>query len=82
MHSIQTPQTETLTNVLGSSARGDFARIVSPLGTKPQTLGVYNYVRKAEDPPAIVYASPQRHNHAFYSRGFGKTWVLKKAEEK
>ena len=72
---------ETLTDVLGRSGRGDFARIISPLGTKPQTLGVYNYIRKSDDPPAIVYAGPLRHNHAFYSRGIGKTWILKTAED-
>ena len=30
----------TLTDVLGQSGRNDFARIICPLGTKPQTLGV------------------------------------------
>lgn len=68
---------ETLINILGSSKRDDFARIICPLGTKPQTLGVYNYIRESNDPPAIVYAGPLRHNHAFYSKGIGKTWMLK-----
>lgn len=69
----------TLTDVLGGSGRGGFARIICPLGTKPQTLGIYDYVRKADDPPAIVYAGPLRHNHAFFSTGIGPTWVLKTA---
>ncbi len=68
-----------LAEVLGRSGRDDFARIVCPLGTKPQTLGIYDYVRKTDDPPAIVYAGPLRHNHTFYSRGVGETWVLKTA---
>ena len=68
-----------LAEVLGGSGRDDFARIVCPLGTKPQTLGIYDYVRKTDDPPAIVYAGPLRHNHTFYSRGIGETWVLKTA---
>ena len=68
-----------LAEVLGRSGRGDFARIVCPLGTKPQTLGIYDYVRKTDDPPAIVYAGPLRHNHMFYSKGLGETWVLKTA---
>ena len=72
----------TLTKVLGQSGRDDFARIICPLGTKPQTLGVYNYVRKTDDPPAIVYAGPLRHNHAFFSRGLGETWILKTPEDK
>ena len=72
----------TLTNVLGQSRRDDFARIICPLGTKPQTLGVYSYIRESDDPPAIVYAGPLRHNHAFYSRGLGETWMLKTADNK
>ena len=56
--------------------RSDHARIVCPLGTKPQALGVFLYTMNAIDPPAIIYAGPLRHNHAFYSHGIGKTWVL------
>ena len=67
----------TLADVLGGSQRDDFAKIVCPLGTNPQTLGIYDYVRQADDPPAIVYAGPLRHNHTFYSTGFGETWVLR-----
>lgn len=76
--------TETLIDILGESKsrRDDFARIICPLGTKPQTLGVYNYIRESDDPPAIVYAGPLRHNHAFFSRGLGKTWILKTADDK
>ena len=70
-----------LAGALGWSERDDFARIVCPLGTKPQTLGVYDYVRKTDDPPAIVYAGPLRHNHTFYSKGLGQTWVLKTASD-
>jgi len=70
-----------LAGVLGWSERDDFARIVCPLGTKPQTLGVYDYLRKTDDPPAIVYAGPLRHNHTFYSKGLGQTWVLKTASD-
>lgn len=74
--------TATLTNVFGRSARDDFARIICPLGTKPQTLGVYSYTRKSDDPPAIIYAAPLRHNHAFFSKGLGDTWMLKTAYDK
>lgn len=68
-----------LSVVLQGGERGNVAKIVCPLGTKPQALGLYNFVRKAVDPPAIVYASPLRHNHGFYSRGVGPTWLLKEA---
>ena len=70
----------TLANALGQTGRSEFARIVCPLGTKPQTLGVYNYIRNADDSPAVVYAGPLRHNHSYYSRGLGETWMLKVAD--
>lgn len=70
----------TLAEVFRASGRSGVARIVCPLGTKPQTLGIYDYVRQADDPPAIVYAGPLRHNHTFYSTGCGETWVLKAAD--
>ena len=67
--------------VLGDGrARGDYAKIVCPLGTKPQTLGVYSYVRQCADPPAVVYAGPLRYNHDFFSHGDGPTWILKRSE--
>ena len=58
--------------------RMSHGKLISPLGTKPQTLGVYMYARNLEDPPGIVYASPLRHNHDFYSEGIGNTWLLKR----
>jgi hypothetical protein len=71
---------QALVKIFGDeSKRGQHAKIVCPLGTKPQTLGIYSYVRTCSDPPAIVYASPLRHNHEFFSHGFGSTWVLKQA---
>ena len=72
----------TLADLCGRSQRGDFANIVCPLGTKPQTLGVYSYIRTTDDPAAIVYAGPLRHNHAFFSAGLGETWILKAAGDK
>ena len=70
-----------LSEVLGRSGRDDFARIICPLGTKPQTLGIYGYLRTADDPPAVVYAGPLRHNHRFYSTGIGESWILRVADE-
>lgn len=67
-----------LVDILGETGkRGEFASIVSPLGTKAQTLGVYSYARRCAAPPAILYASPLRHNHEFFSHGVGTTWLLK-----
>lgn len=71
---------QALVKILGDgSKRGQRAKIICPLGTKPQTLGIYGYVRTCADPPAIVYASPLRHNHEFFSHGVGNTWLLKQA---
>lgn len=72
--------TSTLANALGEMGRSEFARIVCPLGTKPQTIGVYNYIRELDDSPAVVYAGPLRHNHSYYSSGLGETWILKATE--
>jgi hypothetical protein len=70
---------KALEHILGDKKqRSLHAKVVGPLGTKPQTLGIYSYVRECSDPPAIVYASPLRHNHEFFSHGIGKTWLLKK----
>ena len=71
-----------LTNCFGLAKRHDVARVICPLGTKPQTLGIYSYTRKSDDPPAIVYAGPLRHNHSFFSSGIGKSWLLKVADDK
>ena len=57
--------------------RSEYAVLISPLGTKAQTLGAYSYIRRCAAPPAIVYASPLRHNHEFFSHGIGITWLLK-----
>lgn len=60
-----------------ASQRNRLAKIISPLGTKPQTLGIYTYLRDCADPAALVYAGPLRHNHSFFSHGIGATWLLK-----
>jgi len=60
--------------------RGPNAVIISPLGTKPQTLGLFAYLREAHDPPAVLYASPLRHNQSFFSHGIGKSWILKASQ--
>ena len=57
--------------------RGPNAVIICPLGTKPQTLGVFEFLRESHDPPAIIYASPLRHNKSFFSHGIGRSWILK-----
>ena len=68
----------SLIKILGDgNKRSHQAKVICPLGTKPQTVGIYLYVRRCIDPPAIIYASPLMHNHEFFSYGIGKTWILK-----
>lgn len=67
-----------LTQIFGSpKKRPHEARIIAPLGTKPQTMGAYSYVRECVDSPAVLYASPLRHNHEYFSYGIGPTWMVK-----
>ena len=49
---------------------------LAPLGTKPQTIGLYMYVRHHPHSAHVVYAPPQRHNQAYFSTGVGRTWLL------
>lgn len=57
--------------------RNQNAVVICPLGTKPQTLGVFQYLRESRDPAAVIYANPMRHNKSFYSEGIGHSWILK-----
>jgi hypothetical protein len=63
--------------VLGDpSVRSEFSRALCPLGTKPQTVGAYLYLRGCVDPPAVIYSRALRHNHSYYSRGVGQSWLI------
>jgi len=69
--------TTVLRQVFGpTNARADMSRVICPLGTKPQILGAYSYLREAIDPPAVIYTSSLRHNHNFYSHGIGNSWLI------
>ena len=66
-----------LVDVLGEPGkRGEYARAICPLGTKPQAVGAYLYSRVTVDPPALIYTGPLRHNHSYFSRGIGRSWVI------
>lgn len=70
-----------LDRILGNrNVRSNEARLVCPLGTKPQAIGIYQYLRKCVDPPAVIYAGALRHNHQFFSHGFGNCWLLKSGD--
>jgi hypothetical protein len=57
-------------------AADKFNRYVSPLGTKPQVVGLYLYWREHRGEMSVIYAQPLRHNRRFYSHGVGSTWIL------
>lgn len=52
-----------------------FNHAIAPLGTKPQTLGLYKYLASNPSNTIVVYGSPARHND-FYSQGIGRSWIL------
>jgi len=49
---------------------------ISPLGTKPQTLGLYQFWREFPYEFSIIYAQSLKHNETFYSDEIGRTWEL------
>lgn len=53
-----------------------YNHIISPLGTKPQILGLYSYLSTEPDNTILVYGEPLRHNEMFYSKGIGRSWCL------
>ena len=66
-----------LANVIGSRyPTTDWTCLVSPLGTKPQTVGLYSFWRESPDSCAVIYAQPLIHNERYYSEGSGPTWEL------
>ncbi len=66
-----------LDKVLGNRySTKDWTCLVSPLGTKPQTVGLYAFWREKPDSCALIYAQPLRHNERYYSKGSGPTWEL------
>lgn len=60
----------------------DWNCLVSPLGTKPQAVGLYLFWRKHRGEFSIVYAQPLQHNERYYSTGVGTTWQLALAAER
>lgn len=50
--------------------------LISPMGTKPQTFGLYLYWTTNPADTSLIYNAPLRHNNLFYSEGIGKIWKL------
>lgn len=67
---------QQLYEILSNSKYSKYNHVISPLGTKPQTLGLYLYLSTNPANTILVYGSPLRHNESFYSKGIGRSWVL------
>jgi len=67
---------QQLHKILSNSKYSKYNHVISPLGTKPQTLGLYLYLSTNPLNTIIVYGSPLRHNEPFYSKGIGRSWIL------
>jgi hypothetical protein len=68
----------TLSQILGGDEHNlqDWSCCISPLGTKPQVLGLYLFWRDHPTRFSILYAQPLKHNEFFNSTGVGRTWQL------
>jgi len=66
---------EQLKDLLSTEDNQKYNHAIAPLGTKPQTLGLYNYLTTNPVYTFVVYGSPARHNK-FYSQGIGRSWIL------
>lgn len=65
-----------LYEILSDEKYLEYNHIISPLGTKPQTLGLYLYFATNPVDTILLYGAPLRHNELFYSHGIGRTWEL------
>lgn len=66
---------QQLFKLLSSRENRKYNQAIAPLGTKPQTLGLYTYLSTNPTNTIVVYGSPSRHNE-FYSQGIGRSWIL------
>lgn len=65
-----------LYEILSDRKYSEYNHIISPLGTKPQILGLYLYLATNPMNTILLYGVPLRHNELFYSHGIGRTWAL------
>ena len=67
---------EQLKSILSDSKFADYNHIFSPIGTKPQSLGLFLYLNDNPANTILIYGAPLRHNKLFYSEGIGRSWIL------
>ena len=65
-----------LTDTLTDTSYSHYNQLITPLGTKPQLLGLYLYYALNPENTILLYGAPLRHNEIFYSYGIGRTWEL------
>jgi hypothetical protein len=49
---------------------------VSPVGTKPEAVGLYSFCRDYPDACTVLYSANAEHTKAYISRGIGEIWQL------
>jgi hypothetical protein len=49
---------------------------IAPMGTKPETVGVFAFCRDYPDSATVIYCSPINHRHEYLSQGVGDVWEL------
>ena len=59
----------------GVHERSGASRALCLMGTNPQAVGAYLYLRECSDPPAVIYSEVLRHSR-YYSRGIGNRWII------
>ena len=78
---LQPADTEELLESLATGTRnpiGTYNYILAPMGTKPQTLGVYRFLRKNPNLATVMYASPSEYKQVSYPPG--PTWLLDRSD--
>ncbi len=81
-HSLEPEDTvRLLERVIGSERfpADQFNYVVAPVGTKPQTVGLYQFWRQHPTFGTIEYASPIRHKEE-QTFPAGRTWLIDRSE--
>lgn len=83
-HSLDPKDSEALLERLISDPQysaDKFNYTIVPLGTKPQTLGLYRFWRRHRGLVTVMYASPVRYREERATFPAGRTWLLDRSEE-
>jgi len=78
-HSLDPSSTEKLLNTIIFSERFNNSKynfFIAPLGTKPQAIGLYRFIRKNKGLLSLVYASPTLYKEERAKFEAGRTWLI------